>query len=259
LVKKFVLVSVVRCKKPKIDFRGTAIRFIDRALAVVYYTKHMTEREKEIIDCIVQNKIIAIIRGVKKEEQMCMLVDALCRGGIKLAEVTFNQSDPNGHETLTKQLIKIKETFGDRVMIGAGTVLTAEQVDIAAAAHADYIVSPNTDIDVIKRTKQLGLVSIPGAYTASEVASAHRAGADFIKIFPVDVCGEAYIKAIRAPLSQVKLLAVGGVDETNIRKFLDAGCVGAGVGGSLADVKKIETNQFKEIEETAKRLVASIH
>lgn len=219
--------------------------------------KPMTEREKTIIDNIVTNKIIAIIRGVD-ENKIGMVVEALIHGGINLVEITFNQSDPNYDQSLAKQMIMIKKTFGDRVMVGAGTVMTVEQVNIAAAAHADYIISPNTDVDIIRHTKELGLVSIPGAYTASEIALAQCAGADFVKVFPISVCGEAYVKAIMTPLSHARLLAVGGIDESNIRNYLDAGCIGVGVGGKLVDNAKIEENKFDEIEETARRLVASI-
>ncbi|MDD5017375.1 MAG: bifunctional 4-hydroxy-2-oxoglutarate aldolase/2-dehydro-3-deoxy-phosphogluconate aldolase [Eubacteriales bacterium] len=219
--------------------------------------KQIIEREKKIINCILENKITAIIRGVE-ESKISKVAEALYRGGIKLVEVTFNMSAPHLDQAVAKQITMIKELLGDKITIGAGTVMTTEQVDIANAAHADFIVSPNTDEEVIRYTKEIGLVSIPGAFTASEIATAQRAGANFIKVFPISVCGEAYIKAIKAPLSEARLIAVGGVDETNIRKFLDAGCIGVGVGGKLVSKNNIADGQFSEIEETARRLVACI-
>ncbi len=215
----------------------------------------LIERHKKTIDSILENKIIAIVRGVK-ESEICMVVDALYRGGIKLVEITFNMRDSYCNQTVAKQMNMVKESFGDKIMIGAGTVMTTEQVDIAAASHADYIISPNTDVEVIRYTKEIGLVSIPGAYTASEIAIAQRSGADFVKVFPINTCGEAYIKAIKAPLSEVRLLAVGGVDETNIRQFLDVGCVGVGVGGGLVSREMIAAGKFIAIEEAARRMVA---
>jgi 2-dehydro-3-deoxyphosphogluconate aldolase/(4S)-4-hydroxy-2-oxoglutarate aldolase len=219
--------------------------------------KTTADREKEIIESILANKIIAIIRGVE-ESKISMVAEALFKGGIKLLEVTFNMSEPLCDHVMAKQIIRIKELLGGEIKIGAGTVTTTKQVDIACSAHADFIVSPNMDAAVVHHTKKAKLVSIPGAFTASEIVAAERAGADFIKVFPISACGDAYIKAIKAPLSEARLLAVGGVNEANIRQYLDAGCVGVGVGGQLVSKEKIEAGRVGEIEETARRLVACV-
>jgi len=220
--------------------------------------QHITAREELIINEIIENKIIAIVRGIQ-ESKLIKTVEALYNGGIKLVEVTFNQSDPNCNQTLSKQITMLKEHFGDNLMIGVGTVMSTEQVDVAAAVRAEYIISPHTNVDVIRHTKEKGLVSIPGAYTATEVFTAHDAGADFIKIFPISTCGHEYIAALRGPLSQVRLLAVGGVDETNICSFLEAGCVGAGVGGKLVDKAASDADNFSEIEAAARSIIAEIN
>lgn len=219
--------------------------------------KYANERKNKTIESILENKIIAIIRGID-ESEISIVAQALFRSGIKLLEVTFNMSEPSHDLIIAKQITQIRELLGDEIKVGAGTVLTTEQVDIACSAHADFIVSPNVNTDVISRTIKAGLVSIPGAFTASEIADADRAGADFIKVFPVNIGGDDYIKAIRAPLSGMRLIAVGGVNETNIRKYLDAGCVGVGVGGQLVSKAKVAAGLIDKIEETARQMVACV-
>ena len=179
----------------------------------------------KVIEEILQNKIIAIVRGLEGEKTL-RLAEALYKGGIKLIEVTFNLSSPEKFSVTTDAIAAINKHFGDKVLAGAGTVTTPELVKMAAEAGAKYIISPNTDADVIKATRVLGLVSMPGALTPTEVMAAHNAGADFVKVFPASNLGSSYIKALRAPVSHVKLMAVGGINENNIKEYLDAGCVG---------------------------------
>lgn len=220
-------------------------------------SKQVSEREKITIDSIKKNKLIAIIRGVC-EHKLIKTAEALYHGGIELMEVTFNQCDPHCDEVISRQLTMLKDRFNDKLRLGAGTVMTAQQVDVASDAYADYIISPNTNVDIIRYTKAKGLVSIPGAFTASEIAAAHEAGADFVKLFPANMCGVEYIKAIKGPLPHINLLVVGGVDKSNIQSFLKAGCVGAGVGGKLLDKSLIDADKFDEIEAAARQLVESI-
>ena len=144
------------------------------------------------------------------------------------------------------------------MMVGAGTVTTPELVELAASAGAQYIISPDVNVDVIHRTRELGLVSLPGAMTPTEVMTAHLAGADFVKLFPAGNLGISYVKAIRAPISHVKLLAVGGVNEDNVADFLHAGMVGAGVGGNLANKKWIEAGEYDKITQTARKLLDAV-
>ena len=121
-----------------------------------------------------------------------------------------------------------------------------------------FIISPDCNVDVIRRTRELGMVSMPGVLTPTEIMTAHRAGADYVKLFPVGNLGVSYVKALRAPISHVKLMAVGGVNEGNIADFLAAGVYGVGVGGNLANKKWIEAGEFDKITETAKNMVAII-
>ncbi|MGN7298099.1 bifunctional 4-hydroxy-2-oxoglutarate aldolase/2-dehydro-3-deoxy-phosphogluconate aldolase [Ferdinandcohnia sp. SAFN-114] len=187
-----------------------------------------------IIKSIKEKKIIAIIRGVS-EEQIVQTVGALEDGGISLVEVTFDHDKPDFIESTTKKIWKIRERFGDRVLVGAGTVLTEEEVVAAANAGAEYMISPNVNESVIRKTVEFGKVSIPGALTPTEAEFAYRVGADFVKLFPAGDLGINYIKSLLAPLKHIPFLAVGGVNPTNIKEYLNLGISGVGIGGSLVN------------------------
>ena len=131
--------------------------------------------------------------------------------------------------------------------IGAGTVLTERQVELTKAAGGGFIISPDTNVDVIRHTCELGLVSIPGALTPSEITAAHRAGANFVKLFPVTDLGTSYIKNVRAPLSHIPMLAVGGITVQNAKEYLQAGACGLGIGSSITNKQMIASNDFDGI------------
>lgn len=211
----------------------------------------------DTVKFIMEHRIIAIVRGVF-DEDCIRLAEALHRGGINLIEVTFDQAHPETFEKTAAAIRIIGERFGGKVVPGAGTVVTVEQAEAAAGAGAQYIISPNTDLGVIKRTKERGLVSMPGALTPSEILTAYNAGADFVKVFPAANFGPAYLKAIRAPISHVRLMAVGGINEKNISEYFEAGAVGAGVGGNLVNKKLIAEGRFSEITALAEQFVKNI-
>lgn len=210
-----------------------------------------------IIKKILENKIIAIIRGLDAG-QAVETARALSRGGISLIEVTFDQSRPENFTATTDGIRRIKGALPG-VSVGAGTVLSAEQVDLAIDAGAEFIISPDADEAVIRHTVARGAVSIPGAYTATEIKRAHEAGADFVKVFPCLDGAAAYIKAVKAPLSHIPLLAVGGVNADNCASFLKAGAVGVGVGGSLVNKEYIRNGDFGKITELAKTFVKNLN
>ena len=210
-----------------------------------------------IIQEILDKKIISIVRGVEPDK-MVHIAEALYEGGVTMIEVTFNQKNPNSWQETADSIAAIKAAMGDRMFVGAGTVTSVELVDMAANAGAGYIISPDTDPDVIARTRELGLVSLPGAYTPTEAKQAHNAGADFVKLFPCVGDAPAYLKALCAPLSHIKFLAVGGVTADNAADFLKAGAVGIGVGSSLVNKKWADAGEFYKITEEAKRFVANI-
>ena len=203
------------------------------------------------LDFISQNKVITICRRVYGED-LLKLADALYAGGIKMIEVTFDQADPDCIEKTSECIRTLCDRFGDKMMFGAGTVLNAEQVEAAAKAGARYIISPNVDADVIAKTKELGLVSMPSAMTPSEILTAHKLGADIVKLFPAGYLGFGYIKDILGPISHVKLCATGGVTEENWGKYLEFGFAGAGISGRLCDKKCIAAGDFEEITRRAK-------
>ncbi len=214
-------------------------------------------REK-IIERVKQKKIIVIVRGVYDED--CLkLAEALLEGGIELMEVTFDQSSQADQDKTADAIRMINEKLGDKIVIGAGTVTNLKMLKKAYAAGAKFIVSPDTNPKVIKATVKKGMVSMPGAVTPSEILTAHRSGADFVKVFPVVNLGAGYLKAVRAPLNNINLLAVGGVNENNISDFIKAGACGAGVGGNLVNKEWIANGEFQKITDLAKEFVKNIN
>ena len=211
-----------------------------------------------VIQKIMEKKLIVIARGMK-EEHIIPLAKALYDGGVRIMEITFNLKAPESHTSTANAIKSVIDYFGEEMLMGAGTVVTPDLVDIAGDAGALYIVSPNTDINVIQRTKERGLVSIPGALTPSECMTAHNAGADFIKLFPIGELGPGYLKSLRAPLSHLKFVGTGGINDKNIPDFIKAGAVGFGVGGNLVNAQWIESSQFGKITELAKRYIEAVN
>ncbi len=210
----------------------------------------MLNRE-EIIRDVEKNKIIVILRGFSKE-QLINTVEAMALGGIKLVEVTFDQSGKVDDQTTASYIRTLSERFAGRVRIGAGTVMTEEQVEYAYHAGAEFIISPDCYEKVIRKTRELGMVSMPGAFTPTEAANAHRYGADFVKLFPNSEVKLSYFKALAVPLSHIKFLAVGGVNPDNLKEYIKAGAYGVGVATAIADKKAIFAGDYAEITARAK-------
>lgn len=200
---------------------------------------------------ILGHKIVAIIRGAHPDDVL-KIANALYEGGVKVLEVTMNLA--NALEVI-KQL---SETMKDKMLIGAGTVLDAETVTSAINAGAKFIISPSLDIEVIKITKQLGAVSIPGAYTPTEIVNAYNSGADIIKVFPAS-SNVNYIKEIRAPLPHIPLMPTGGITLDNIKEFQKAGAVAFGIGTALVNTKEKVTGEYlKQLTERANKFVQAV-
>ena len=200
---------------------------------------------------IEKEKIIVIARGVAKKKLIPLGI-AMYNGGIRLIECTYDASGFMSDEEVADGIRMLVDYFGDKMCVGAGTVLTKNQVELTKNAGGKFIISPDMNPDIIKRTKELGLVSIPGALTPTEIATANRLGADFVKIFPIGPMGCNYIKDVKAPFSNVKLLAVGGVDEKNMKSYLNAGACGIGIGSGIVKKKMIDENDFDQITAMAK-------
>lgn len=212
---------------------------------------------EQVIELVLQTKLVAIVRGVYGQD--CLnLAKALCEGGIRALEVTFDQSNTALWQKTADTIRLLNENLGESMVFGAGTVTSVELVNIAKNAGAKFIVSPDCEPNVIRATVEAGMVSMPGALTPTEVLQAHKSGADFVKVFPAGTLGAAYMKAIAAPINHVRLLAVGGVNETNVADFMRAGAVGAGVGGNLVNKTWIAEGRFQDITALAKAFVAAV-
>lgn len=210
--------------------------------------------ENKIIQAVKDHKIIAIVRGVESEK--CLRVaQALYDGGIRLMEITYNQKAPDSWEETARTIGTVARAYEGKMYVGAGTVTCTELVELTAKHGGQFIISPDVNEKVIRRTCELGLISMPGALTPTEVMTAHTAGAHFVKLFPAGNLGVGYLKAVKAPISHVDLLVVGGVDEKNIGAFLAAGAVGAGIGGNLVNSAWVENGEFDKITEVAKLFV----
>lgn len=201
---------------------------------------------KTVLNKILDGKVVAIVRGIASDK-IADLAAALAAGGITCIEVTFDQSSPEKANATLDAIRNIKKALGDKVCVGAGTVMSVEQVRQAAEAGAEYMISPNIDPEVIRETKRLDKVSIPGAMTPTEVAYAYNCGADIVKMFPAGILGPGYIKAVKAPLKHIPVTAVGGVNAGNCAEFIKAGAVGVGVGGNLVSPVLVNEGRFAQI------------
>lgn len=202
-----------------------------------------------------EKKLISIVRGAPTEK-ITRIAEALWRGGFRFLEITFDQAGNIPLEVSAEQIRMVREAFEGRLHVGAGTVMTESQRKLAAAAGAEYIISPNVNVEIIRATKAAGLLSIPGAFTPSEIVTAYEAGAEFVKLFPADCIDLHYIKAIRAPINHVPLLAVGGVTPENLGAYLKAGMAGAGIGSVLVKKEDVAADDFDAIAARAARYVA---
>ena len=213
---------------------------------------------EDVLAAVEREKLIAIVR-LPDPDTFGTAMQALYDGGIRLAEITFDRSGKFPKEATAAMIRQLCNQFGGRMLGGAGTVTSKEEVMLAYEAGASYIISPNCDPEIISLTRKLGLVSIPAAFTPTEIAEASRCGADYVKLFPADQLGDGYIKAVKAPLSDVKLLAVGGVDADNAGKFIRNGFSGVGVGSSMYNKKLIDAGDWPALTELARRYVEAVN
>ena len=209
---------------------------------------------QKIIDGIHENKVVAILRGVP-EDQLPAIAEALYEGGIRLIECTFDHGREDCIEANCRMISKLADHFQGRMHVGAGTVLTKEEVDATIEAGGEFIISPNMDEEVIRHTREMGAVSMPGALTPSEIVNAWKAGAHFVKVFPAGDMGVSYLKSVRAPLKHIPMLAVGGVTVENIPEFKKAGVAGFGIGSPLLPKEDIEAGNYQAITERARAFV----
>lgn len=210
----------------------------------------MSQRE-EVMARIRELKLVAVVRSTA--EQVEPIFNALLDGGVECIEITF--SVPNAPEMIAMA----KARFGDRALLGAGTVRDVQKAIDAIAAGARFVVAPNTDFDVIRLCNERDVPVAPGAFTPTEVQNAWNAGADCVKIFPAGVVGIPYLKALRAPMPDIPLMPTGGVDVDNAADWLRAGAVALGVGGKLVRKDALADGTYGQIAETARKFLAAIH
>lgn len=213
--------------------------------------------KNKIIKAIEDEKLIVIVRGVK-QEKLIPLAEAMYEGGVRILEITYDAKGMVTDEETAENIKMLATHFDGRMYIGAGTVLKESQAELTKNAGGTFVISPDTNPDVIKKTVELGLVSIPGALTPSEIQRAHINGADFVKLFPITSMGVEYVKAVAAPLSHVKLLAVGGVGLDNIHDYLKSGVSGFGLGSNIIDKKALADGDYKTITELAKQYTMAV-
>lgn len=211
-----------------------------------------------IIREIYEKKIVAIFRGIHPG-RCSKAAQALYDGGITMMEVTFNQKEADSQYASTLESIRnIAEAGEGKIFVGAGTVMNTKQVVLAYNAGAQYIITPTVDEEVIGLSRDLGMVTMPGAFSATEINNAYKAGADLVKVFPAADMGINYFKSIRGPLGHIPLVAVGGVNINNAKDFLNAGAVALGIGGNLVDKNLIQNEDYAELTKLAQEYVKSI-
>ncbi|MDM8173396.1 bifunctional 4-hydroxy-2-oxoglutarate aldolase/2-dehydro-3-deoxy-phosphogluconate aldolase [Olivibacter sp. 47] len=204
-----------------------------------------------ILQHIKENQLVAIVRGADPKD-ILSIAEALYEGGIRLLEITMNSTEP------LAAIEQVSNKLGDKLIIGAGTVLDSTMAKDAIHAGAHFILSPILDKRVIETTKSLNRVSIPGAYTATEIYQAYQMGADIIKVFPAT--SPSYLKDIAGPLPHIPLLPTGGITIDNIANFKKAGAVGFGIGSALVDTKQQVTGQYLlNLTHTARKFVEAVN
>lgn len=212
---------------------------------------------KELIRELQREKLIVIVRGCPAD-RLIPLAQAMYDGGIRFLEITYSADGRVSDEETAQHIRQLVTRFEGQLYIGAGTVLSERQVALTRQAGGRFIISPNTDPQVIRATVQSGLVSIPGALSPSEIQLAHQSGADFVKLFPAVNLGPDYIKAVAAPLCHIPLLAVGGIHEENLAAYLKAGVCGFGIGSNIVSKSLIEAGDYAGITRLAAAYVRAV-
>lgn len=202
---------------------------------------------QRVLDC----GIVAVVR-FSDPAPLVRVVEALAAGGVTVAEVTFTVPDA------LDVIRAAKKQLGDRVLLGAGTVLDPETARAAFLAGAEFVVAPTVNPDVIRMCRRYDKLVMPGAFTPTEVLTAWEAGADIVKVFPAEIVGPAFFRALRGPLPQVKLMPTGGVDLNTAGEFLKAGAVCLGVGSQMVEPKAVAAGDFARITDLARQYTDTV-
>jgi len=203
----------------------------------------------EDLQRVLNGGIVAIIRA-SSGEQLVNVARALYDGGVDIIEVTF--TTPGVVEVISA----VRKDLGKKVLLGAGTVLDPETARIALLAGAEFLVSPCVNVEIIKLAHRYDKLVMPGAYTPTEIVTAWEAGADVVKLFPADIGGAPYLKALKGPLPQVRLMPTGGVNQQTLNDFVKAGACAVGLGSQLVEKDALERSDFARIQKLSAEYTA---
>jgi 2-dehydro-3-deoxyphosphogluconate aldolase/(4S)-4-hydroxy-2-oxoglutarate aldolase len=200
---------------------------------------------------VLDSGIVAVVRS-HDSDHLIEVCRALADGGVTVVEITMTVPDA------LHVVGRVRAALGDRILLGAGTILDPETARAALLAGAEYVVAPNLNLEVIRVCRRYSKLVMPGAFTPTEILTAWEAGADVVKVFPADVLGPAFFKAVRAPLPQVRLMPTGGVDLKTAAEFLRAGACCLGIGSQLVEPKAVAEHNFDRIRDLARQYVAVV-
>ena len=207
---------------------------------------------KKIVEEILNRKAVAVLR-IKEEHKLQNVIEAIYAGGVSVAEITMTV--PNAIYLIEK----MSENLDKNIIVGVGSVLNRSTAEDAIKAGAKYVVSPIFKKEIIDTAHKFDVPAMPGCFTPTEIQTAFEYGADVVKVFPADVVGMEFFKAILAPMPHLKLMPTGGVSLTNASDWLKAGACAVGIGSALLDKKAIRESNYSKLTENAKTIIKSIH
>ena len=202
-------------------------------------------------EIITKHPVIAILRKVP-QERVADYVGSIVNGGVRAFEISLNT--PDG----LQQIAGLKERYGDQVLIGAGTVLTAAAARDALSAGAQFLLSPSADVEVLEFCAREGVCLLPGVYTPTEVSSCLRYGFETLKLFPAGNAGDGYVKNLQGPFDQAQFVAIGGVNRSNALHFLEEGCIGVGLGSNLLPKDAAAAGDWERCSQAVRELAEAV-
>lgn len=209
------------------------------------------DARRRIVDDLVARGAVAVVR-LPDARRAPAVVDALAAGGVTAIELTL--TTPGALELIAA----LRKAGGDALLVGAGSVLDADTARRAVEAGAAYVVSPVFRAEVVAESHRQGVPAMPGAYTPTEILTAHEAGADVVKVFPADTLGPAYLKGVLAPMPFLRLMPTGGVTPANVGDWLRAGAVAAGLGSALVDARLVAADDMAAITARARQTTENV-
>lgn len=206
---------------------------------------------QDIVNRIISQRAVAVVR-MSESDKILRVVEALLKGGLSAIEITM--TTPNALKIITQ----CNKQMGQDLLVGVGSVLDSKTAEQAISAGAKYVVSPVLKKEIITTAHDNGIPAMPGAFTPTEIQEAHECGADIIKVFPADVVGMAFFRAVRAPMPHVRLMPTGGVTLDNAGDWIRAGACAVGVGSALLDKQAIEEENYSILTDKARKLCDNI-